>query len=111
MTEIDEGPEWGYCEAEGCNEPAEPLWFTDGPPNDPSLILCYKHTGERVGDALILARAALSETLTRMNNYDWNADPESITLMQGDAFAALDLVLVNHIVRDNSHVSGVITTS
>ncbi len=51
----DSTPEWGYCKAKGCNEPAEPLWFVNDFPDDPDLLLCYKHTGKkfcRVYDAL-----------------------------------------------------------
>jgi hypothetical protein len=40
--------------------------------------------------ALNLMHAALSETVQHLANYDWNADPLSLTRMQGDAFAAFD---------------------
>lgn len=46
----DNNPEWGWCKHDGCSEPAEPLWFTREYPDDPDLLLCYKHTGEWVGD-------------------------------------------------------------
>lgn len=53
----DNSPEWGYCAEPGCGEPAEPLWFSGGPPDDPDLLLCHTHTGERMGklEALLSA--------------------------------------------------------
>lgn len=54
----DYSPEWGYCKTEGCGESAEPLWFSGGPPDDPDLLLCYKHTGEWVGRLLDLCAQA-----------------------------------------------------
>lgn len=39
--------------------------------------------------ALELAANALTATVTRIGNYDWNADPDNITLAQGEAFAAI----------------------
>jgi len=54
----DNTPEWGYCKTPGCNEPAEPLWFSGDFPDDPDLLLCYKHTG-----AYIAALEAENATL------------------------------------------------
>lgn len=48
----DNAPEWGYCTTPGCSEPAEPLWFSGGFPDDPDLLLCYKHIGMLVGSLL-----------------------------------------------------------
>ena len=53
----DNTPEWGYCKTPGCNEPAEPLWFSGDFPDDPDLLLCYKHTGAYIGDMLTERRA------------------------------------------------------
>jgi hypothetical protein len=53
----DNTPEWGWCKTEGCGEPAEPLWFSGGFPDDPDLLLCYEHTGQYVG----ALRAAITE--------------------------------------------------
>lgn len=38
--------------------------------------------------ALELAVKALSATVDRTTGYDWNADPDVVTRLQGDAFAA-----------------------
>lgn len=38
--------------------------------------------------ALELTYEALSETVAHLTGYDWNADPLSLTLKQGAAFAA-----------------------
>ena len=55
----DNTPEWGLCETPGCSEPAEPLWFSGGFPDDPDLLLCYRHTGEHIGKLQELARQAV----------------------------------------------------
>lgn len=44
----DNQPEWGYCDAPGCPEPAYPLWYAGGPPDDPDLLLCDRHIGARI---------------------------------------------------------------
>lgn len=41
-------------------------------------------------EALALMREALAATTGRLSGYDWNADPDSITRLQGDAFTAAD---------------------
>lgn len=48
----DNRPEWGYCRAEGCREEAEPVWYPPSDyPDDPDLLLCRKHIGERLKSA------------------------------------------------------------
>lgn len=44
----DNTPEWGYCEHPGCPEPAYPIWFSGGEPDDPDLLLCEAHIGARL---------------------------------------------------------------
>lgn len=45
-------------------------------------------------EVLRAARNALSETALRVGNgYDWNADPDNITLLQGEAFSKIDEAL------------------
>lgn len=61
----DNGPEWGLCETPGCSEPAEPLWFSGGFPDDPDLLLCYRHTGEHIGKL----RVAVEKALVFHNRY------------------------------------------
>lgn len=43
--------------------------------------------------ALELAVKALSATVDRTTGYDWNADPDVVTRLQGDAFAAAQAAL------------------
>ena len=43
-----------------------------------------------VREAADTLRRALSETMVRTVHYDWNADPDSITRLQGDAVALLE---------------------
>lgn len=42
----------------------------------------------RAYDTVRYLRDALSATTARLAGYDWNADPDAITRLQGDAFAA-----------------------
>lgn len=44
----DNQPEWGYCAADGCKEPAYPIWYSGGQPDDPDLLLCERHIGARI---------------------------------------------------------------
>lgn len=39
----DNTPEWGYCDKDGCTEPAIPCWVEGGPPDDPDDCLCPEH--------------------------------------------------------------------
>jgi NTP pyrophosphatase (non-canonical NTP hydrolase) len=49
------------------------------------------HAVEIAARDALLARDALYQTVSRIGtSYDWNADPSSITLLQGDAYTALD---------------------
>ena len=76
----DNSPEWGYCTEKGCKEPAEPLWFSGGFPDDPDLSLCHKHIGTRMlaveteRDAL---RTALRALLASYENYASEHKPPS----------------------------------
>lgn len=56
----DNTPEWGWCETEGCKEPALPLWFSGGFPDDADLFLCHDHIGKRMG-ALVAYLAEIKE--------------------------------------------------
>lgn len=49
----------------------------------------------RTYDAVRYLRDALTATTARLTGYDWNADPESITKQQGDAFSAADRVFAD----------------
>lgn len=44
----DNQPEWGYCAVAGCPEPAYPIWYSGGFPDDPDLLLCEAHIGARM---------------------------------------------------------------
>lgn len=46
----DNQPEWGYCHAPKCKEPAYPIWYSGGFPDDPDLLLCEAHIGARMLD-------------------------------------------------------------
>lgn len=40
----DNAPEWGNCNHEGCNSPAQPFWLPDSAyPNDPDGYYCEEH--------------------------------------------------------------------
>jgi len=40
----DNRPEWGYCQQEGCKEPAIPCYLPDNePPGEPDDLLCCEH--------------------------------------------------------------------
>lgn len=40
----DNTPEWGYCQTEGCKEPAIPCYLSgSGPPDEPDDLLCAEH--------------------------------------------------------------------
>ncbi len=42
----DNTPEWGYCTAEGCHEPAIPCFlpnYDDKPEYEPDDLLCVEH--------------------------------------------------------------------
>ena len=40
----DNTPEWGYCDKEGCKEPAIPCYLPyNMPPDDPDDCLCVDH--------------------------------------------------------------------
>jgi len=65
----DNSPEWGWCQAEGCDETAYPIWESGGYPDDPDLLLCEKHIGETIARL----RAALA-WYADLSNYDmWRA--------------------------------------
>lgn len=44
----DNQPEWGYCAVGGCPEPAYPIWYSGGFPDDPDLLLCDQHSSARI---------------------------------------------------------------
>lgn len=41
----DSSPEWGYCQVEGCREPAIPCWLPDSDygVDEPDDLLCANH--------------------------------------------------------------------
>jgi len=39
----DNAPEWGYCQIDGCHQPAIPCYISGGPPDDPDDLLCAEH--------------------------------------------------------------------
>jgi hypothetical protein len=60
VSDRDNTPEWGTCKAPGCKEPAYPIWYTGGEPDDPDLLLCEAHIGARILE-LETARKAATE--------------------------------------------------
>lgn len=46
----DTTPEWGYCSVAGCGQPAFPIWYSGGFPDDPDLTLCETHIGARMAE-------------------------------------------------------------
>src|SRR3990167_764924 len=58
----DNMPEWGYCEVPGCSEPALPLWYSGGFPDDADMKLCVDHIGKRMGALEEALRTAQEDT-------------------------------------------------
>lgn len=43
-VEPDDGPEWGYCQVEGCYCEAQPCYKAGNEyPNDADALLCHEH--------------------------------------------------------------------
>lgn len=58
---------------------------------------------EKMRETLQKARVALWDTMVRATNgYDWNADPDSITLKQGEALTAIDAAVAASAPRDHT---------
>lgn len=49
------------------------------------IVQAAQECGE-LTDAAWVLHTALSETVAHISGYDWNADPKSLTLLQGKAF-------------------------
>jgi hypothetical protein len=77
MTEIDEGPEWGYCTRDGCHEAAEPVWLNADYPDDAELMLflCHKHIGAYIYE-LQQAAGALLARIDQITTQDFERGGE-----------------------------------
>jgi len=65
MSEYRDGPEWGYCTETDCKEDAMPFWLSGDYPDEPDMLLCYKHIGSHVAKL----RSAL-EHISDVNDAD-----------------------------------------
>lgn len=53
----------------------------------------FRQEWEQMRAALVAMRDAYSATFARLFGYDWNADPDGVTLKQGDAWAQAEAAL------------------